>query len=383
MTITHRRDCPICGGVAIRHLFDNVMAPVADVDMSYRVGDCTSCGFSFAYDLPDDATYQHYYRTLSKYDVSATLSKADQTRFSAIARVIGQDLQADAIVVDIGCGEGALLAQLQAAGFSHLYGVDPAPNIPQVAQQKYGLDCIQTGFLGNAASVAPLAAADCVCLAAVLEHLPQLRSDLTGLLSHLKPGCTLVLEVPTLELFDCAQAEPYGEFSLEHIHYFCRDSLSQLMASLGWICKHTEYLAYPELQTGSVISAFVRSTAGPSTSFTDQVPRLDRYIRACQTQVEQMVQKLPAQDIIVWGAGSHSARLLPLLEATGTVQIRALVDGNPNLIGKTLGDWTIESPAVIAGLSDLPVVISSFRAQHDIAAQLVKRFPNPLVLLYP
>ena len=384
LDVTHtqrRRSCQVCDCSEVRHLFNNEMAALAQVDLSYQVGDCPQCGFSFAYQLPEDSTYQSYYRTLSKYDVSATLSQSDHLRFDSLVRLFSAYLEPEALIVDIGCGEGALLSQLSAAGFSRLYGVDPAPNAPTVAQIKYGLQNVRSGFFYNAAEVVPLSQADGICIAAVLEHLPNLRADLQQLLGQLKPGCNLVIEVPALELFGTGEGEPFGEFSLEHVNYFSRDSLSQLMASLGWQCKHSEYLVFPQWQTGSVLSVFAKTIAADNPT-TFSVPRLDGYLQSCSEQVLAMLQQVPGNDLIVWGAGSHSARILPLLKSIPGLRVRALVDTNSNLTGKTLGEWTIQLPSAIAKLPEMLVLVSSFRTQKEIAQSLRQNYPNPLLLLY-
>lgn len=382
MSTMRLRACAVCGNEHARPLFHNAMAALDGLDLSYRVGDCTNCGFSYAYELPNDTTYQRYYRTLSKYDVSATVSESDHLRFDAIVRLVKARLELEATVVDIGCGEGALLSKLKAAGYQNLYGVDPAPHAPVIAQKKYGLQTVRTCFLDNAGSVVPLASANGVCIAAVLEHLPNLRSDLQQLLAQLKPNCSVVIEVPALELFGTGQGEPYGEFSQEHVNYFCRDTLSQLMASLGWKCQHSEYLAYPQLLSGSVLSVFSQS-AEQLAPLTNAVPRLQHYVAAGDAQVWALLERVPAGNIIVWGAGSHSARILPLLKSVPGLQVRALVDSNPNLTGKNLGGIRIQSPDVLASLPALPVVVSSFRAQNEIAERLRQCYSNPLVLLYP
>lgn len=383
MQISRRRGCQVCGGNNIRHLFDNAMAPLAGVDLSYQVGNCVNCGFSFAYELPNDATYQSYYQTLSKYDVLATLSDSDQVRFDAIVRLLQSQLPPQSIVVDIGCGEGALLSKLRTAGYQNLFGIDPAPNASAIALKKYGLDSIRQGFFDDAATVVPLASADGICIAAVLEHLPNLRVDMQQLLSHLKPQCKLFIEVPTLELFGHARGEPYGEFSLEHVNYFCSATLSNLMTTLGWHCEQSEYLAYPELQTGSVISVFGHSESSLAVQSTNIVPKLDTYVSDCNKQVTAMLEKIPNGEIIIYGAGSHSARILPLLAGIPTLTVNAIVDGNPNLTGKTLGAWEIQTPSLINTMPGVPILVSSFRSQNEIANALRNKYPNPLVLLYP
>ena len=377
-----QRHCQICGDKNIRPLFDNVMAPLAGVDLSYRVGACSICGFNFAFELPEDAIYQYYYQTLSKYDVSAPLSASDQKRFDAIVRLCQRWLSPQSIVVDIGCGEGALLSNLHAQGFQNLFGVDPAPNAPAVALKKYGLESVHQGFFDNAETVVPLAKADGVCISAVLEHLPNLRASMQMLINNMKLGCKLFIEVPSLELFGVENAEPFGEFSLEHLNYFCRDTLELLMTSLGLYCLHTEYVVYPNLQTGSVIAVFSRQFYPYVIDFSIARPQLDSYIDGCQQIMGIVLGSIPKCEIIVYGAGSHSARLLPLLAYTKGVKVIAVIDSNPNLQGKTMGQWTIQSPDLIGTFPHTPLVISSFRSQKEIADGLKEKYPNQLVLLY-
>jgi hypothetical protein len=62
--------------------------------------------------------------------------------------------------------------------------------------------------------------------------------------------------------------------------------------------------------------------------------------------------------------------------------VHGIVDGNPNLAGKKMGRWTVKPPASIHETPDIPVLVSSFRSQREIAASLRSKYPNPLVLLY-
>ncbi len=95
-----------------------------------------------------------------------------------------------------------------------------------------------------------------------------------------------------------------------------------------------------------------------------------------------LLRRIPAGRFLLYGAGSHSARLLPRLPADTQARIAGVVDGNVNLMGKRFGAWTVQPPASIADTPELPVLVSSFRARDDIAVSLREKFPNPLVLLY-
>lgn len=85
---------------------------------------------------------------------------------------------------------------------------------------------------------------------------------------------------------------------------------------------------------------------------------------------------------VIFGAGSHTARLLPLLEEVGLAnRIRLVVDSNPNLQGKTIGKWQIFAPSILANTADT-IVISSFRSQVGIRQYLKKNFSNKIISLY-
>ena len=381
--INRWRDCPVCEDHKIIEVFNNQMISLANIDMTYRIGLCSNCGFSFAFDLPSDSTYEKYYNELSKYDITGNLSEFDLLRFDAIANLCARSFSTHSIIVDIGCGDGALLSKLQGKGFQKIYGIEPAPNASTVAKEKYNINTISQGFFNDAFSVGPVNVADCILFSAVLEHLPNLRADLERFLPNLKHDCKVIIEVPAIELFSSDTAEPYGEFSIEHINFFSRNSLTNLMSSLGWSCIHSQYLEYSKFQTGSVTSIFEKSSEKSHSDFLPQTHTLSAYIEACGTRMSEVLKRIPDREFILYGAGSHSARLIPQLGVNSKFLMKAIVDGNPNLIGKTLGQWPIDAPSIIETMPTIPIVISSYRSQNAIAKQLHSIYRNPLISLYP
>lgn len=379
-----RRDCPICLDSEIAYVFENVMAAVDGMDMSYTIGRCLNCGFHFAYQLADDSVINRYYRTASKYDISGEISRLDQHRFDSVIRICEGFVPWDAMVVDIGCGYGALLDCMAHAGWTNLHGVDPAPKSAQRAKERFGLTNIHLGTIDTAHTAVPLERADMVCFLAVLEHLPNLRQDMIALLSRLRPGCQILIEVPGLDLFKAKGAEPFGEFSLEHIQFFSAESLRNLFARLGATTVKLETVEYNWLESGSVFGLF-RNTG-------DQVPLIaiepeedtifKAYVDGSRLELRAALQRIPLGPLVIYGAGSHTARLLPYLERSHARHLLAIVDSNANLIGKTMGRWIVQSPEALAEFPDAFVVVSSFRFQNEIAARLAMRFANNVVLMY-
>jgi SAM-dependent methyltransferase len=379
-----KRDCPICSYNESQLLLDNPMAAVGGFDMSYKVVRCGNCGFHYSRQLPDADTFSAYYQSVSKYDAPESVSPVDQIRIEATVRFLEGQIGKGEQIADLGCGYGALLGGLQSAGWMHLQGLDPAPNAGECAMKMFGVRNIQRGQLSQAHTLLDLHSVDLVCIMCVLEHLPQLRQDMANLLQSLRPGCKILLEVPAIECFLQPSFEPFGEFSLEHIQFFDSDSLTNLMQSLGARLISLKLLNLPEVSSGDVLGLFEWSGSIPQKPvFQRSVGEaMNTYIDASQLQLEHALKRVPIGPLIVYGAGSHTARLLAHLERIPGCEVRGIVDSNPNLEGKRMGRWTVRAPSSIKETPDIAVLVSSYRSQEAIAAHLRDTVPNHLVLLY-
>jgi 2-polyprenyl-3-methyl-5-hydroxy-6-metoxy-1,4-benzoquinol methylase len=385
----HTRLCPICRGDRTVPLHTNTMAEIDGLDMSYRVARCAQCRFVFADQLPSAASYEAYYRSLSKYDIapgSDPVSPADRLRCDAAVALLLPHTKPDARIADLGCGSGMLLGALQAAGWFRLAGIDPAPGAARQALQQFKLDCVQCGTLEQAAKLLDLSAMNVVCLTGVLEHLPRLREDLEALAAAIGNDTRILVEVPALERFTRRTFEPHGEFSLEHIQYFSAESLKNLFKELGFTTLASTIVNLPPGYSDSIFGLFAR---GPATAVRSAASSTDDgiedYIARSETMTRVAVARItscPATSLVIHGAGSHTARLLPRLIEAGERRLAGLVDSNPNLCGKHLGPLLIEAPEALDRHPDATIVVSSFRSQHAISDMLRASRSNLVLTLY-
>jgi SAM-dependent methyltransferase len=287
-------------------------------------------------------------------------------------------------VIDLGCGPGVLLDEFRRGGWQRLAGIDPAPRAAEQASRLFGLETVRTGTLATAAAQLDLAEAGLVCLTGILEHLPSLRHDLAALAGHCAPQAKLLIEVPALERFLADRFEPFGEFSLEHLQYFSAASLCRLLGAQGFGPLALSLLPLPDGTTPSLLGLFARSA--PPRRQPDDAGLIDEYVLRSEHGLRSALARATTCDakrVVVYGAGSHSARILPaLLERGLGPRLVALVDANPNLWGKTLGPLTIEPPEAVLRHRDATLLISTFRSQEAVAAALARRHPNPLLRLY-
>ena len=386
-----QRPCQACGSTLATRLYDNRLASIDGMDLSYCVVVCDSCGFAYATDLAPSATYETYYHSCSKYDTAQTLdyvSNVERERALHALKLCLPIFETDSAVLDLGCGHGVLLNEFRVSGFTQSWGLDPAQNAPAIARRLFAIEGVRTGMLRESERHFDLASIRLFCLTAVLEHLPECCSDMTWLTERMSESSHLLVEVPALERFCRPPFEPFGEFSLEHVNYFSAATLDRLLRRTGLSLVQMSYLG---LEAGSTDSLFALYRKGRRTVASQkhslEMGDLGRYIAESKCVLDAALQKLDrlrGKPCIIYGAGSHTARLIPHLADKGLNRnILFVVDNNPNLQGKTMSSLPIYAPQKISEHPEAQIIVSTFRAQHAIATALAAGFSNRSVLLYP
>jgi trans-aconitate methyltransferase len=389
------RECPVCGSAERRVYFTQRFAAIdqATPVTGYDVAVCQRCGAAYADGIPDQATFDRYYREMSKYEYAqrgGEESEYDSRRLALIASLIAPHVPSpSASILDVGCASGRLLANIRERGFPNVTGLDPSPACAATAARLYGID-VRTMTLGEIAQSTNRF--DVVIMVGVLEHLRDLEGAFAQLRVLLNPMGLLYVEVPDVTAFADWPNAPYQDFSTEHINFFSPISLRNLMRRHGFVAvfleqNHREQ-SYKTVMSN--ISAIYRKeeTVAPGIEFdADTAAGLERYIAGCaaddrrlHAQIDAVVDA--AQPIVVWGVGTHTSRLMAtsrLREAN----IVAFVESNSRYHGKTLHGRPILAPQALRDRHE-PVLISSRVFQKEIAEQIRESLgcPNDLILLY-
>ena len=122
----------------------------------------------------------------------ASAGSSESSGLYALVRELVAQADARGVVVDVGCGRGALYAGLQGL-FSHYVGIDVVrhagfPEAPDVTYVNASLDDGPAGL--------PEGIADVLCCVETIEHVENPRLLVRCLSRLAKPGCRLIISTP-------------------------------------------------------------------------------------------------------------------------------------------------------------------------------------------
>ena len=172
------------------------------------------------------ALYERYVSTFKTLNAEPSFAWWDHKYLPLL-----DDLDRAAPILEIGCGDGGLLAYLERRGFSHAAGIDISPEQVELARRRgvrAEVGDVFEHLAGQSATVAAIIAVD------VFEHFS--RDELVRLapLLHgaLQPGGRLLVQTANGAGLFPAQVI-YGD--LTHMTIFTPQSLAQLLRASGFV----------------------------------------------------------------------------------------------------------------------------------------------------
>ncbi len=376
------RLCEVCGGRDLEFLHGQPFRLPGGQRVSYDVVACVVCGFGFARNLPSSQELEAYYAGNRKYlyegsDGEAPGHVAVQAGlFHLLDRFLQEQPIAtpstSARILDVGCSTGRLLSSFARAGYTNLLGVDPAPECREAAERLHGVEVV-TAPLSEFRPSEPF---DVVLLSSVLEHLVELPRAMAQIVEFLRPGGVLLVQVPDADRFGLDPQEPFLEFSIEHVNYFTRQSLENLLRPRGLapVLVRDEVANVGRTSFPVLTSLWIRADTLSSVTLRRNDPGpLRRYVdlgRERLAGLEKVLASLAdsGEEVILWGAGSLAARLMETA-SLGAARIVGVVDSNTGLHGKTFAGHVIAPTASLRGRRT-PVLVASYVWAEEICNTL-------------
>jgi 2-polyprenyl-3-methyl-5-hydroxy-6-metoxy-1,4-benzoquinol methylase len=242
--VTLPRNCPLCQAsgdrqnVVTRHVYGS-----EGTDRAFF--HCCSCDVRYLYPRLAAEQERRFYASefegfmAGRAGVAGGWTKVDDhiranepTRLRRM-RYLQPHLHPGASILEIGCSSGFMLQPLMLAG-NRCIGIEPSGVFGDYLRSQ-NLDIYQT--LEQLSDARRDARFDLIMHFFVLEHIAEPHEFLQAQLALLKPGGTLVFEIPNAadplySVYDIAAFERFY-WSIAHAWYFSEDSLHYLLKQTG------------------------------------------------------------------------------------------------------------------------------------------------------
>lgn len=170
-----------------------------------------------------------------------------------ILRRLPAGAEADASVLDVGCGSGALAEAIQKKGYQ-VWGIELNEQAAEAARAR-GVHRVIQGDITSLASVRPALGDmrfDYLVFSDVLEHLYDPFTILTEYASLLKPGGRVLVSVPNALVWSNRLAFLLGRFEYAdtgvmdrtHIRFFTVRSAKRLVAAGGFHVRKVDFTPF-------------------------------------------------------------------------------------------------------------------------------------------
>lgn len=380
------RICEVCKEKNNKHLYtQQFVLPglLGESRYGYDVVACEGCGFVYATNILSRKELSDFYKSNLKYayksdggDIPAYAKWLHAKSYEFVDNYLAQLRGTNAkkiSILDVGCGAGYLLNCFKEHGYTDLSGLDPAKDCRITAKKLYGIE-ITTATLEEYQTKRKF---DLVILGSVLEHMSQIDEVVEKIKLLLKFDGLLYLCVPDADHMGAVLNEPFLEFSLEHINYFTRVSMSNLLCSRGLGKVGFESLLV-EQYGGYALNAMwqkddshqdIKYDVKGESRIVQYVSDSNKKLALIAGQIDELVKS--GEEIYVWGVGSLASRLLASTNLL-KVNIVAFIDSNPAQQGKIIAGKKILPPDTLKN-RQATILVTSYIHGEAIRQDLVHR----------
>ncbi|MCX7915211.1 MAG: class I SAM-dependent methyltransferase [Verrucomicrobiae bacterium] len=238
--------CRICGSQRTAHWFDSPDHVTGEV---FGLRRCEDCGFGFTWPQPRslDRYYADFYRDYDRAS-AGLLQRLQQRRARRWVRALGHTGRC----LDIGCGDGWILAEIRRQGW-RVIGLERTVQSARFAREVQNLPII----VGPLEAMRDDARFDLIVLHQALEHLPDPMHTLQHCCRLLRPGGRLVVAVPNLDSWQARWARGHW-LHLDvprHLAHFTPTSLRRALERAGLVWESARYVSWEYDPVGWVDSA--------------------------------------------------------------------------------------------------------------------------------
>ena len=201
--------------------------------------------------------------------------------------------------IEIGCGAGDYLEIIRKIGVKKVFGLEYSDKNLALCKTK-SLE-VSKGYLDDELVIQdqPQKGYDAFGIFSFMEHWPNPSESLSILWNLLAEEAYGIIEVPNFEMIQ--KKGLYTEFITDHIFYFDKNSLSQLLQNNGF-----EITSIKTIWHDYILSVEVKKrTPLPVNNFKDRFNSLNN-------ELTNYIKNLGNKNIVIWGAGHQSLAIISL-----------------------------------------------------------------------
>jgi len=319
----YHRSCPICSGKRTAYAFSHE---------GYRICRCDDCTFMFVNPQPSDEVLAKIYNETyfigsmsGESGIAQDVKRATARHYLRLMELYcGSPLRGR--VLEIGCGRGEFILEAVEHGLEAV-GVEYAEaSASQARALVEGRARILTGDIDSANL--PDGSFDYCVFADVIEHVRDPAAFIERVWRALKPGGTVFIATPSIDSPTARlMRENWMEFKLEHLSYFNRHTLDQLLhrhhfsdiqTGAGYKVLTLDYISshFQRYPVGGLLGLIPKALRILPASVREE-PRFFRSsgIIACATKGQRHPVRRLSIIVPVYNEAATVTELLQLLEA--------------------------------------------------------------------
>jgi len=375
--VCQSRVCPICGNDEKYFLYrQKFYSKEISLMKSYDVVCCKVCGFAFADNIPSQEVFDKYYADMSKYEYNHQEGDSylgNNLYYKKIYNFISEHIKdKDVEILDVGASTGGLLSIFKENGYKRLTGIDPSETCSKFSYDKYGINTIATDLSSFDSDIKY----DVVILSAVMEHVVDFSGFIGKINEMLNDDGVVFVEVPDLQRFSeyMSGSVPFQQFSTEHVNYFTRITLKNLMCKYNFneVVNVVGENKVGQINDPDFFSLFRKGGDCAEKFYYEKCLSLNYvsdYIEVCgrvDSEIKKRIKDvfIKYDRVIVWGVGTFTLRMIG--DVLNLSNIEFFVDSNKRYHDKIIDGLDVKMPADIKHYPTLPILISTFAYQNEI-----------------
>ncbi len=372
--------CPICGGPPASEIAVNFTGVTSDVKPWPRVSSllvCSGCGLLHKRTTVEwfrdiDVIYEDYEAYHQGHGAEQSVRQREVSELSPRSALLVQfakeelTLPSSGRLLDVGCGNGALLRSFAAEFPSwELVGVDRSESGADVVRAIPGVERFVVGGPADAPG-----RYDLISLVHVLEHVPEPLPFLSEVAARLAPRGAVLIDVP------CFGANPFDLVVVDHVMHFSFTTLRELSRRAGYALRaYSSDLIRKEHAALLTLADDIASNDGRGSRAPDNAAAAVSHLQGLATWLPR---RFAGQQVGILGTGIAATWACEQLQN----EVACFVDEDPHRFGKRYMGSPVVSPA------DVPNDLTVFVAQpplmaREIADRLAREFPGPSWIACP